>query len=304
MKFFKLYIIVFLMLLPSIATAQKQLGENTKTMMTIGTMLTADAASLSQKEDGKVGIFVENLSPESRQVAVFEVPYPEPFVQAFPENEFKPVFLEQRDDGSYYLDKPGKWYIIVNARVDGRPKSDYFEVHLNSSTVVKPDDPNPPIDDSIDDQLVKLTVDLLRQVGDRSEIDKYFEMIKALDLSDLDLTKARQAVVAVRYSFTRSGVKGNWNYFFAGVEDYIGSVGSADEYRMKWKSILQGYEQFGSSSANSVPLAVPMLEAPKSVSIPIPVVQQQILAPIKRYVTRRICFPDGTCRDVQVLVTE
>ena len=98
-----------------------------KSTVIVGEFMTADKATLSPREDGRVDVFVSNLDDFSRFVATVDVPYESPIVRAFEVNAsgYRPVMLQPtKTPSKFTLDQPGEWTIEIFGVRDGVMKID------------------------------------------------------------------------------------------------------------------------------------------------------------------------------------
>ena len=227
-----------------------------KSTVIVGEFMTADKATLSPREDGRVDVFVSNLDDFSRFVATVDVPYKSPIVRAFEVNAsgYRPVTLQPtKTPSKFTLDKPGEWTIEIFGVQDGVMKIDTLDgIVIPSSGMqpdpVKPDDPVAGPDLSA---LTELTVSTLKVVNDREKAGEYLMEIKALsfsgELSDM-ITKVSQ----IRRDLFVGPVKGQWYKFFQMIDDEFSEVKTLEGYKQHWDAVILGMEMYLTPSSNQI----------------------------------------------------
>ena len=268
----------------------------TKSTAVVGEFRTADKASLSLREDGRVDIFVSNLDDFSRFVATVDVPYESPIVRAFEVNAsgYRPVMLQPTKTlGKFTLDQPGEWTIEIFGVQDGVMKIDTLNGIIIPNSDMKPDpvEPDKPIVTPDLSALTDLTVSTLRVVNDREKAEEYLTAIKALSF-DGDLSEMVTKVSTIRKDLFIGSIKGQWYKFFQMVDDEFSEVKTVEEYKQHWDAVILGMETYLMPSPNRISYSSqrPLMPA---VSFP---TSPQLNRQLQGYRYQRIsCDPSGNC---------
>lgn len=221
--------------------------EDFKSVIETGSFLTANKATLSPREDGRVDIFVSGLDGETRNVAILTTPYRNAIVRAFEMNTglYNRVSLKPaKTPGKFTLDQSGTWSVEVIGIYKGELRYEVFDnVTVGESTVidVKPPEDDSPISDMSD--LTDLTISTLKMVGNQPKLQQYLDSLKEVKFEG-SLSEVKTKIGDIRRSLLVGEVKGDWYKLFQMVDDEFSEVKSVSEYERHWQAVMKGLTKF------------------------------------------------------------